>query len=497
MDESGARCADVGPRITILGAVGRINMSNDFDVVVVGSGPNGLAAAICLQQAGLSVLVVEGKDTVGGGLRSAALTLPGFTHDVCAAIHPLAVSSPFLSTLPLDRHGLSFHYPPLAVAHPLTDGKAVLLGEPVEPLVRQFGVDGAAYKRLVAPWVRRWPELAPDVLAPLRMPQHPRMFATFGMQALWPAAWQARRFQTPEARALWAGMAAHGMLPLTHGGTSAIAMVLLATAHRYGWPVARGGSQAMANAMVNYFQLMGGKVETGRYVSDLRQLPSARAVLLDVTPRQVLQLAGDRLSALYRWQLRRYRYGMGVFKIDWALDAPTPFKEPACRDAATVHIGASYEEIAFSEQQAWRGKIAERPFVLFAQPSLFDDTRVPPGKHTAWAYCHVPHGATVDMTHVIEQQIERVAPGFRERILARHTFNASEMEAYNPNYIGGDINGGVINLSQLYTRPALRTSPYRTSARGLYICSSSTPPGGGVHGMCGYHAAQQVLKDLF
>lgn len=469
----------------------------DFDAVVVGSGPNGLAAAILMQQNGLSVLLIEGKDTIGGGLRSAELTLPGFTHDICSAVHPLAVTSPYFSTLPLENFGLDFIYPPIAAAHPFDDGSAAALINSIEETATLLGEDGETYINLIAPIIKNWPDLAPQILGPLRFPKHPFVLAGFGLKALSSATGLSRQFKTPQAKALLAGMAAHSIQPLTNKATAAEALVLMATAHIKGWPVPKGGSHKIAEALAGYFVRIGGKIETGRYIGSLEQLPSSRAVLFDITPRQLLQIAGHKFSSLYKWQLERYRYGMGVFKIDWALDAPAPFMAEECRQAGTVHIGNTFAEIAAAEQQVWDGKTVEKPFVLFTQPTLFDGTRAPQGKHTAWAYCHVPNGSTEDMTSAIEKQVERFAPGFRKRILARHTFNAAQMEEYNPNYIGGDINGGVIDLGQLFTRPALRWSPYRTSAKGIYICSSSTPPGGGVHGMCGYHAARRALKDIF
>jgi phytoene dehydrogenase-like protein len=469
----------------------------DFDAVVVGSGPNGLAAAITLQQHGLAVLLVEGQPTIGGGLRSRELTLPGFVHDVCSAIHPLAAGSPFFQTLPLAQHGLEFIYPEVAAAHPFDDGRAAVLTRSLAQTARQLGEDEAAYLKLIGPLVESWPQLAPDVLGPLRIPARPLALAGFGLQALTPATFLARRFRTRQARGLWAGMAAHAIQPLSNIATSAIGLVLMAVGHQQGWPLPRGGSQQLANSLASYFTAIGGKIETNFYVRSLDQLPAARAILLDVTPKQMLEIAGSRFSPLYRGQLQRYRYGMGVFKMDWALDGPIPFTAPECRQAGTIHLGNTLEEIAASEKQSARGRHPEKPFVLLAQQSVFDASRAPAGKHTAWAYCHVPNGSTVDMTAAIEQQVERFAPGFRDQILDRHVMNTAQMQAYNPNYIGGDINGGIIDIGQLYTRPALRLSPYRTSAKGIYVCSSATPPGGGVHGMCGYHAARRALKDLF
>ena len=472
-------------------------MSQDYDAVVVGSGPNGLAAAITLQQKGLSVLLLEGRDTIGGGLRSAELTLPGFIHDICSAIHPLAAASPFFGSLPLADHGLEYIYPAFAAAHPLDGGRAAVLGGSVEDTARLLGGDEVSYRQLMATLVRDWPAIAADVLAPLHLPGHPTLMARFGWKALQPATHLARRWHTEEARALWAGMAAHSILPLSHTATSAIALVLMIAGHRKGWPLPRGGSAAIADALAAYFISLGGEIATGTPVRSLEHLPSSRALLLDLTPRQLLQLGGHRWSPLYQWQLERYRYGMGVFKVDWALAERIPFAAPGCLKAGTVHIGNTLEEIAASEQLTWNGGHPERPFVLLAQQSVFDASRAPAGRQVAWGYCHVPNGSAKDMTEAIERQVERYAPGFRERILARHVMNTAALEAYNANYIGGDINGGAIDIRQLFTRPALRRSPYRTSAKGIYICSSSTPPGGGVHGMCGYHAAQRALKDIF
>jgi phytoene dehydrogenase-like protein len=476
---------------------GKAKGITEYDAVIVGSGPNGLAAGIVLSQKGLSVLLLEGRSSVGGGLRSAELTLPGYVHDICSAVHPLAVGSPFFPTLPLAAHGLDFIYPPVAAAHPLDGGVAALLAGTVDEGAERLGEDGNAYLELVKPIVRDWPALAPELLGPLHFPHDPMMLARFGRVGLPSVRWLARRFHTREARALLAGMAAHGMQPLENWATAAITLVFLATGHTRGWPIPRGGSGSIADALARYFIQLGGRIETGVQVKSLAQLPSSRCVLLDMTPRQLLQLGGHRWSSLYRWQLQRYRYGMGVFKIDWALAEPIPFSAVGCRSAGTVHIGGSFEEIAAAEALTARGKIPDRPFVLLAQPSVFDPSRAPAGRHTAWAYCHVPNGSPADMTDRIEQQVERMAPGFRERVLARHVFDTRQMEQYNPNYVGGDINGGEMDIRQLFTRPALRWSPYRTSSRGIYICSSATPPGGGVHGMCGYHAARRALRDVF
>ena len=472
-------------------------MSKEYDAVVVGSGPNGLAAAITLQYNGLSVLLLEAKDTIGGGLRTKELTLPGFKHDVCSAIHPLAAGSPFFKQLPLHDHGLEFIYPRIAAAHPFDNGTAAVLMGSLEETARLLGKDEKQYIRLMKPLLKDWPALAPDVLGPLRFPHHPVAFANFGLNAITSASFLSKRFATEEAKGLWGGMAAHSIQPLTNLATSAIALVLLVSGHSMGWPVARGGSQCIAEALASYFISIGGKIETNVDVQNLDQLPASDAVLFDITPKQLLKIAGQKFSTIYKWQLNHYRYGMGVFKIDWALDGPIPFTAVECRKAGTIHLGNTFAEIARSELQTSKGKIAEKPFVLLAQQSLFDASRAPEGKHTAWAYCHVPNGSKADMTDTIEKQVERFAPGFKEIILAKHTMNTFQIEAHNANYVGGDINGGVIDISQLYTRPAIQVSPYRTSAKGMYICSSSTPPGGGVHGMCGYHAAKRALKDVF
>jgi phytoene dehydrogenase-like protein len=469
----------------------------DYHAVVVGAGPNGLAAAITLQSVGLSVLLVESKRTVGGGLRSAELTEPGYIHDVCSAIHPLAAGSPFFSRLPLEEHGLEYIYPTLDAAHPFDDGTAAVLERSPEYTGRMLGRDEHAYRSLIEPIVNDWPILANSILGPLRIPEHPVALARFGLRALQSAQRVSKHFHTVKARGFWAGMAGHSMLPLEYASTAAIGLVLLAAGHTRGWPIPKGGSQSIANALAAYFVKLGGTIETNLHIESLNQLPSAQAVLLDVAPRQLLNIAGHTFSKIYKWQLNRYRYGMGVFKIDWALNEPIPFTAEACRLSGTVHIGNTFNEIAGAEDAAWNGRHTDKPYVLVAQQSLFDQSRAPRDKHTAWGYCHVPSGSTEDLTTVIEKQIERFAPGFRDTIRARHTMNSSQMEAYNANYIGGDINGGAIDITQLFTRPALRWSPYRTSTKGIYICSASTPPGGGVHGMCGFHAANRALKDIF
>jgi phytoene dehydrogenase-like protein len=468
----------------------------NYDAVVVGAGPNGLAAAITLARAGRRVLVVEAKDSIGGGTRTAELTLPGFYHDICSAIHPLSLASPFMRTLPLAQFGVEWIYPPAALAHPLDDGTAVTLERSIEATASQFGPDGAAYTRLMRPQVSHWQEIIADFLGPLPLPpKHPLSMARFGLLAVQPASWLARTtFHSPAARAVFAGMAAHVMQPLENLATAAYGLALGMLAHGTGWPMAKGGSQKITQAMAGYLRSLGGEVVTGFNVENINQLPQARAYLMDVTPRQLSGIAGDRLPSGYLQRLAKFRYGPGVFKIDYALSGPVPWKAAACSRAATVHLGGTLEEICLSERTVWEGQVAEKPYVLVVQQTPFDPSRAPAGKHTAWAYCHVPPGATGDMTGRIEAQLERFAPGFRDLVLARHTFNAVQMEEHNPNYVGGDINGGVQDLLQLYTRPVARWSPYTTPARDIYICSSSTPPGGGVHGLCGYYAARAVLK---
>jgi phytoene dehydrogenase-like protein len=466
-------------------------MNRARDAVVVGSGPNGLAAAIVLARRGLSVQVIEGADTIGGGVRSAELTLPGFIHDVCSAVYPMTLASPFFRTLPLTDHGLEWVHPPTPFAHPLDGGTAASLERSVDETAERLGPDGDAYRRLMGPLTRDADTLYADLLGPFRIPRHPLLATRFGLKGLRSGRGLAEAcFRTEPAKAIIAGLAAHAVLPLEARPGAAIALMLGVAGHAVGWPLARGGSQRLADALASYFRSLGGEIVTGRMVKSLDELPQSRALLLDLTPRQVLAIAGHRLPGRYRRALSRYRYGPGIFKVDWALSGPIPWAAAECRRAGTIHIGGTLDEVAKSEREAWDGKYSDRPFVLLAQPSLFDPTRAPPGRHTAWAYCHVPHGSTADVTAIIEGQVERFAPGFRDVILARHVMNTTAMERYNPNYVGGDIGGGVADLWQLFTRPVMRVNPYSTPVRGLYLCSSSTPPGGGVHGLCGYFAAK-------
>ena len=465
-----------------------------YDAVVVGSGPNGLAAALTVAQQGGKVLVLEGKETLGGGMRSAALTLPGYVHDVCSAVHPLTAASPYLSTLPLGDYGLEWVHPPAEVAHPLDNSDAVIVRRSVEATAASLGADERAYRRFYDWLTDRCADLFEDFLGPLPIPpRHPLLMATFGVNALLPASALAKlRFRGEKARAVFAGMACHSIMALDIPATAAFGMMLGATAHAVGWVFPRGGAQSIADALAAYLRSLGGEIVTGYMVASLDELPPTRAVFLDITPRQFVQIAGDKMPSGYRHKLEHYRYGSGVFKLDYALSAPIPWTNPEVSQAATVHLGGTLAELAASERAVWEGDHPEHPFVLLAQHTLFDPTRAPEGKHTAWAYCHVPNGSTVDMTGRIEAQIERFAPGFRDIILAKSAMHTAQIERYNPNYVGGDINGGVQDLRQLFTRPTLRLNPYSTPLEGVYLCSSSTPPGGGVHGMCGYHAAKSA-----
>lgn len=474
---------------------GRTHLADHpYDAVVVGAGPNGLAAAITLAEAGRSVLVIEAEDRVGGGARSDELTLPGFVHDTCSAVHPLAVSSPFFQRLPLDEHGLRFVHPDVPVAHPLDGGTAAMLHRSVDETAAGLGPDADAWRRLMAPLVAGAPATLPHLLGPLRPPRHPLALARFGWHAVRSAQALAGRFEGEHSRALIAGLAAHAMQPLTRPATAGFALLFAVLGQAGGWPVAAGGSQAIADALASYLRLLGGEIRTGWRVRSIDELPHAGAVLFDVTPIQLLGLAGHRLPDRYRRRLRRFRYGPGAFKVDFALDGPIPWAADGAAAAGTVHVGGTFEEVAAAEAAVAAGKHPERPFVLVAQQSLFDPTRAPEGRHTAWAYCHVPNGSTRDMTGRLEAQIERFAPGFGERVLARCVRGPLELQRHNTNLVGGDINGGSAELRQLVARPVLRVDPYATPARGIFLCSASTPPGGGVHGMCGHHAARSVLR---
>jgi phytoene dehydrogenase-like protein len=468
-----------------------------LDAVVIGSGPNGLSAAITLARAGRSVRVFEAAPTVGGGMRSEALTEPGCIHDVCAAVFSMTLASPFLKTLPLTEHGLEFVHPEAPLAHPLDDGTAVIVEQSIERTAASLDpADKRAYCDLMVPMVAHADALMESLLAPISL-KHPLLMASFGMKAIQSATSLARRrFKGARARAMFAGVAAHSLVPLEFAATAGYGFGLLLGAHGVGWPIVRGGSQNAANAMASYLRSLGGEIVTGQRIESLDQLPKSRVVLCDVTPRQWLSIAGSRVPAGYRRRLEKFRYGPGVFKVDWTLNAPVPWRAKECARAGTLHLGGTMEEIAESERAPWKGAVTERPYVLVVQPSLFDSTRAPAGKHTLWAYCHVPNGSTMDMTSAIERQIERFAPGFRDCISSRHSMGPGAMEQRNANYIGGDIAGGAADLVQILARPVASLNPYRTPLDGVFLCSSSTPPGVGVHGMCGYWAANAALRSI-
>ena len=470
-------------------------LGDGFDAVVVGAGPNGLSAAIELAEAGKRVLVIEGAATIGGGSRTLELTLPGFLHDPCSAIHPLGLASPFFRTLPLASYGLTWAEPPIALAHPFDDGSAATLSISIDETADSLGGDGPAYKQLMVPLVRDGDVLVRQILGPLRVPRHPIALARFGLKALQSAEHLAlSQFVEPRAQAFFTGMAAHSIVELNKISTAAYGLVLALLGHMVGWPIPVGGSQEIVNSLAHHFRTLGGTIQTDVSVRSLDQLSDEAVVLFDVTPKQFLEIAGESVPSRYRKQLGRYRYGPGVFKIDWALDGPVPWTAEQCRRAGTVHLGGNVQEIMASESEVHHGRASDRPLVLIAQQSLFDRTRAPEGKHTLWAYCHVPHGSDIDMTEAIEAQIERFAPGFKDLVLARSTMGPGAIENYNPNYIGGDINGGIQDIRQLFTRPVPRLDPYSTPNRRLFSCSSSTPPGGGVHGMCGYYGARSALR---
>ena len=470
--------------------------SNSRRAVVVGSGPNGLAAAITLAQAGLEVEVFEAESQPGGGARTMELTLPGFQHDFGSAVHPMAAGSPFFSSLPLHEHGLEWLHFPAPVAHPLDDGTAVVLERDLGEAVRVLGEDGQAWDRMVRPLMERWREMAPELLRPMiAIPRHPLVLARFGLQGLAPATTLAKKlFRSERTKALFAGLAAHSMVALDRPLTGSFGIIFAVTAHAVGWPIPSGGAQSITSALRGHLESLGGKVTVSTRVDSLTSLGEFRVALCDVTPRQLLEMAGDRFTPAYKRLLARYRYGPAAFKVDYALSSPIPWKAPECARAATVHVGGTMDEVAASEYDTGHGRHPERPFMLVAQPTLVDPTRAPQGKHIAWTYCHVPNGSTVDMLPRMEAQLERFAPGFRDCVLARRVLRPADLQSMDANLIGGDIGGGAADWSQLIRRPTWRF--YSTPARDVYICSSSTPPGGGVHGMCGYNAAKAALKRL-
>lgn len=470
-------------------------MRSACDVVVIGSGPNGLAAAIVAAQRGLSVVVIEARDEPGGGLRSGELTLPGFRHDVCSSVMPMGIASPFFRSLPLGDHGLEWIVPAACAAHPLAGGDAVILHNDMATTAAGLGDDGHAWRLTIGAVAGDWPRLERDILSPLGMPSHPFRFSRFGVQALAPAQLYANMvFNGARARALFAGCAAHAILPLTRPGSAAVGITLAAVGHHHGWPLPRGGAGSLAAALTSYLRTIGGEVVTGCLVERFEQLPSAKTILFDTSPRAMARIMGERFPASFRGKLERYPYGPGAFKVDWALSEPIPWQANACRQASTVHVGGTLEEIAAAEAAPWDGRCAERPFVLVTQPSLFDGSRAPAGRHTAWGYCHVPNGSTVDMTDRIEAQVERFAPGFRDVILARALHSPSMLEAENPNLVGGDVGAGSNDLMNLFFRPTWRR--YATPVPGVFLCSGATPPGAGIHGMSGYHAATRALAGV-
>lgn len=471
--------------------------SLEYDAVVVGSGPNGFAGAITLARSGCSVLMIEAKDKVGGGTRSSELTLPGFVHDICSAVHPLGIASPFFRSLDLASYGLEWIHPPAPLAHPLDDGTAVLLERSIDVTADGLGSDARTYRKLMRPIASNWDNLIDEVLSPIHFPRHPLVLGEFGIKASQSVEHLIQsQFKATPARALFTGIAAHSIMPMDRAGGAAFGLILGAAGHVAGWPVAKGGSQAIADALQRCFVALGGEVRTGVEVRSLDELPKARVVLLDITPRQLASMAGNRLPRHYRQRLRDHRYGPGVFKIDWALRGPIPWKASECLRAATVHVGGTFEEIADAESAIWNGKHPNKPLVILAQQSLFDPTRIPSGNQSAWAYCHVPNGSTVDMSERVEAQVERFAPGFRECILARSVMNTAAMEEYNANYVGGDIAGGIQSPFRRMIRPLGQWRAYDTPVEGIYLCSSSMPPGAGVHGMCGYYAARKALREL-
>ena len=468
-----------------------------YDAVIVGSGPNGLSAGILLVQKGLRVKIFEAYHKTGGGMRTHELTLPGFRHDICSAIHPLAFESPFFKTLPLEDFGLEWVHPDIPLAHPLENGDAVFLYQSLQKTARQMGIDEERYHTLYDKFIKHWDAMSNDLLGPLRLPQKPFLLSPFGYKALQSAQGFAERyFQTEKAQTLFGGLAAHSIRSLQRPGTAAIGLVLALAGHKSGWPFPKKGAQSLADALTKYFTHLGGEISMGQRIDSFNDLPESKTYFFDTNPRDMAKICGQRLSTLYKKRLSKFEYGHGVFKIDAALKSPIPWKNEECKKAGTVHLGGTLDEICESERSMNQDKHTKQPFVLVAQHTNFDHTRAPSNRHTLWAYCHVPNGSEKDMEEEIFGQIERFAPGFRETVMDVTCTTSMDFEAYNPNYLGGDINGGAAKLSQLFSRPVLKKVPYRTSAKEIYLCSSSTPPGGGVHGMCGYHAARDALKRI-
>lgn len=468
-----------------------------YDVIIIGSGTNGLAAGIYLTRIGYSVLIIEAASTAGGGMRTKELTLPEFKHDVCSAVHPMGYLSPYFQSLQLEKYGLEWIFPEISVAHPLDNEPAVLLSKSVEETADGLGIDAQSYKKILTPFAEHSDWLIQDALKPLGIPKHPLLLARFGMRGILPAQTFAKRsFKGKRAKALFAGCAAHSILPFDKYFTTALGLTFLTTAHAVNWPIAKGGSQTISNALVNCFLDAGGEIQYNTFVQDLTKLPSYSALLFDTDPLQLASLAKNLLPASYIKRLEKYHFGPGVFKIDYALNAPIPWNDPNCLKASTIHIGGTIEEIAKAEKEIWDGRLSKQPYVLVSQQSQFDSTRSPNGQHTCWAYCHVPNGNVQNVSFIIENQIERFAKGFKDTIIARHSMNTSQFYSYNKNYVGGAITGGSADITQLFTRPIVRLDPYSTPNPSLFICSASTPPGGGVHGMNGFYAAKSVVKFL-
>lgn len=470
----------------------------EFDAVIVGSGPNGLSAGILLAQQGLKVIILEAEDTIGGGTRTKELTEPGFLHDVCSAVHPTGIGSPFFRTLPLSNFGLEWIHPKYPVAHPLELGEAIIAYQSLEKTLVEFGKDSKNYEKLMKSFVDGWEYLSEDLFGPIRIPQNPISMARFG----WFGALSAKllsnsMFDTAKVKAYFAGLAAHSIIPLEKSFTASFGLVLASSLHSVGWPIAKGGSSSISNSLAEYFESLGGMIRTNNRIQDTSQLPPSKVVLYDLTPHQIVKIADKELPLRFINKFLNFKYGPGAYKMDFALSEPVPWTNKECSGAGTLHLGGSFEEIAYSERETWKGNHPEKPYVLISQPSLFDDSRAPKGKHTLWAYCHVPNGSDKDCSEEIVNQIERYAPGFRDTIISSHSISAPEFERYNANYIGGDINGGAQTFKQLIGRPVFQWDPYKLPVKGMYICSSSTPPGGGVHGMCGYHAAKSALKNEF